>query len=275
MSKYRKLVAVVTGIVAVVAVAGAAFAVSAQEPTQTGRSAFGQFAQDGSRGNGNGPRGEHGPRDGGFLQDIVDQDAIQQVVADTLGISLEELTAAKEEGTRLPDLAEELGVDMADVEAAVRAEFEAQVNAAVDAGSITQEQADEILSHEGVPFGHRGGHGKQGGGILQDIIDQDAIKSVVADTLGLSVDELDAAKEAGTTLEELAEAQGVDMADVEAAARAEFEAQVNAAVDAGSITQEQADEILSHEGVPFGGNHNGHRGGPRNGNGQAVGEDNA
>jgi len=61
-------------------------------------------------------------------------------------------------------LAEELGISVEELESAQQAAFEAAVAAAVDAGTITQEQADQILEGGGFPgrgFGRRGfGHGR-------------------------------------------------------------------------------------------------------------------
>jgi hypothetical protein len=48
-----------------------------------------------------------------------------------------------------------------------------------------------------------------------------------------------------STLEEVAEAQGVDYADVVAAALASAKADLDAAVEAGSITQDKADAIYA------------------------------
>jgi len=56
-------------------------------------------------------------------------------------------------------LAEELGISIEELESAQQAAFEAAVAAAVDAGTITQEQADQILEGGGFP-GRRFGHGR-------------------------------------------------------------------------------------------------------------------
>jgi len=56
-------------------------------------------------------------------------------------------------------LAEELGISVEELESAQQAAFEAAVAAAVDAGTITQEQADQILEGGGFP-GRRFGHGR-------------------------------------------------------------------------------------------------------------------
>ena len=61
-------------------------------------------------------------------------------------------------------LAEELGISIEELESAQQAAFETSVAAAVDAGTITQEQADQILAGGGFPkrgFGGRGfGHNR-------------------------------------------------------------------------------------------------------------------
>ncbi len=61
-------------------------------------------------------------------------------------------------------LAEELGISVEELEAAQQVAFEAAVAVAVDEGKITQEQADQILEGDGYPgrgFGGRGfGHGR-------------------------------------------------------------------------------------------------------------------
>ena len=93
--------------------------------------------------------------------------------------------------------------------------------------------------------GQQIGDGQRGpGNPLRGIIDRDVIKEVIAETLGLTVEDLDAAKEAGTTLDELAETQGVAIEDVQAAAKASAVAQVNQAVTDGEITQEEADRLI-------------------------------
>ncbi|MBM7804338.1 polyhydroxyalkanoate synthesis regulator phasin [Geodermatophilus bullaregiensis] len=99
-------------------------------------------------------------------------------------------------------------------------------------GSITQEQADEVATTLGdAGFG---GHGWwHGGGDL----------SVVAETLGLSEDELRTALEAdGASLASVAESQGVAVEDLVAALTAAVQERIAAAVEDGRLTQEQADE---------------------------------
>ncbi len=77
---------------------------------------------------------------------------------------------------------------------------------------------------------------------------KEAHKQELADLLGLEVDDLKEAKEAGKTLEELAEEQGVDLAAFREQKFQERKAnrleKIAERVAAGDITQEQADERI-------------------------------
>ena len=82
-----------------------------------------------------------------------------EILAKALGISVDELETAKEAGVRVPELLEELGIDPDDFEANMSAAWEEAVLDAVADGTITQEQADLLLSDG--PHGMRspGGRG--------------------------------------------------------------------------------------------------------------------
>jgi uncharacterized protein (DUF433 family) len=171
---------------------------------------------------------------------IIDPEAVKAAIADTLGISVEELEAAREEGTKLPELAEELGVDMADVEAAIQAVRAEAIDQALADGLITAEQAERLLTQDGRPGPGGGRRGPQ-------IFDREAMEAAAADALGISVEELQAAREEGATIPELAEELGVDMADVQAAVQAAREDAINQALADGTITAEQAERLLNGE----------------------------
>jgi tape measure domain-containing protein len=66
-------------------------------------------------------------------------------LAAALGLTTEELQAEFEAGKRLPELLEELGIDEADLQAALQAARVAHIQQAVSDGELTQEQADEML----------------------------------------------------------------------------------------------------------------------------------
>jgi predicted DNA-binding protein YlxM (UPF0122 family) len=109
--------------------------------------------------------------------------------------------------------------------------------------AIAQEVADE-----GPPFGvwHGGGMGMHGHGPGGPGLD------TVAEVLGMTPEDLRAQLQAGKTLAEIAEAQGVDPQAVCDALHALAEERLQQAVADGQLTQEQADQMLErmaeHEG---------------------------
>jgi hypothetical protein len=185
-----------------------------------------------------------------------------QALADALGITLEELQAAKEEARA------------------------AAIAQAVTDGLLTQEQADELLSGEGGFRGRPGYHLGNGDN-----------KEFLAEALGISVEELEAAideveaarlaamVEAGIITQEQADmisaqravAGYIDREALQATIQAAYEEAINQALEDGVITQEQADTLLSNAanfglrgfgGPGFGGPGFGGRGGhhgPRGG----------
>lgn len=72
--------------------------------------------------------------------------------------------------------------------------------------------------------------------------------AAAAEVLDMTTDELTTALESGQTLEQIAEAAGVDFADVQAAIQAvhatEMRERIQQAVEDGTITQENADWLL-------------------------------
>ncbi|MCJ7702480.1 MAG: hypothetical protein MUO62_12935 [Anaerolineales bacterium] len=97
------------------------------------------------------------------LHNSMDKD---EILVKALGITSEELTAARDEGLHIADILEDLGIDQADFEANMQAAWEEAVVLAVDEGVLTQEQADLILEAGMMgprPLGGPGGHGGRGG----------------------------------------------------------------------------------------------------------------
>lgn len=198
--------------------------------------------------------GNRGNRQG-FNNQNLDLTDGEELLAEALGITVEELQVAKE---------------------AVRI---AAVEQAVADGLITQEQADQILSGEGRRGGHRGMSGFAG--------TKDEHDALLAAELGITGDELTAAREEvnDARVQELIDA-GVltqEQADMAQARRdvqsyldtdalnemiqAAYQEAIDQALADGVITQEQADELASN--VPTfnlgSGGRGGHGGGPRGG----------
>jgi hypothetical protein len=126
-------------------------------------------------------------------------------------------------------LAQELGVTQEALEAAQTRVLEKRLAEQVQAGRLTQAQADLILA------GHT----------LRASIDHDAL---LAEALGLSAAELGAAREAGKTLSEVLEAQDLTAQAFREALQAAHEKATAQAVKDGVITPEQLDALQDARG---------------------------
>ena len=112
-------------------------------------------------------------------------------------------------------LAEALGITVEELQAAHEKAFASAIESALDEGTLTQEQADNLLS--GDRFGHRERHGFRGFG--------------------------------GDMNEHLAEALGISITELEAAQAKARDTVIAEAIEAGTITQEQADLMSAREAV--------------------------
>ena len=155
------------------------------------------------------------------------------------------------------DLANALGISTDELTAAYQGATEAALDQAVEAGLITQSQADQLLDNgSAFPFG-----GRWAGWLSQNGIDFEAL---LADALGITVDDLQAAyTEAHFAQIDQAVADGnltEEQADLmkgryslslsesfQSTMRSAFEAAVQQAVEEGVITQSQADRIIENE----------------------------
>ena len=129
-------------------------------------------------------------------------------------------------------LAAALGISVAELQAAQDSAYAAYLADAVTAGQITQAQADEMLAMRR----------------LSTYLDHEAL---VAEALGMSVDELQAALAGGQSLSDLMTAKGLTVETLQANLQTAYEAALARAVADGVITQTQADELLSN-GMHFG-----------------------
>ena len=144
-------------------------------------------------------------------------------------------------------LAEALGITVEELRTAQEQANTAAVQQALDEGLITQEEADAMLSRIK----------------LRNYLDREAL---MAEALGITVEELQAARAEGKPLGVLIYELQLDRATVRTAMRTAYEEAIAQAVTDGVITQEQADQML--EGPGFGpggpggrGGFGGHRGG--------------
>lgn len=103
-------------------------------------------------------------------------------------------------------------------------------------------------------------------------VDQTEMHEAIADALGISVAEFNAARAEGKTLFVIAQELGVDMDVVREAMSAVREAAIDEALASGDLTEEQAEWLRSRPGMGgYGyGYGYGHRGGPQNGQGYGA-----
>lgn len=170
-------------------------------------------------------------------------------------------------------LADELGITVEELNAARQAAKGSVLQQLVADGTITQAQADAILSGEGLRS-------------IGPLMLHEEMQAVIAEALGITVAELEAAHAEGKRLPELAAELGVALEDVQTAVQAAHEAAILQAVEDGLITQEQADWMLERHnngmgmgmgmpgGGPRGGHHGGHGGFGPQGGGQGNGNGN-
>ncbi len=138
-------------------------------------------------------------------------------------------------------LADALDISVDELDAARQTARETLLAQAVADGRITQAQADEMADGNFSPRGYLGD-------LRQEYLPKETVDAVIADALGLTVDDLTAARDAGQRLPEIADQQGVDLSAVQAALQTALADALQQAVADGRITQAQADDILSHQG---------------------------
>ncbi len=161
------------------------------------------------------------------------------------------------------------GVDAAKLTNSFKQAEKEQVDKKVADGELTQTQADQIKQQIdngnlmiGKPEGPFGRGMKGGMGFMM----QD--RAALAKFLGLSEADLQTKMQSGTTLIDIAKAQGKSETDLKNFLSTQFDTNLKQAVTDGKLTQTQADEIaknkdamITHEMSET------HRGGPRGGRG--------
>lgn len=171
----------------------------------------------------------------------------------------------KREDAVLSDAAKRLNVTPEKLRDALGDAQDAQLDQAVEDGELTKEQADAIKQRRqqsgrvlGLGPGKRGGpgfgpHGPHGGpgfgppgegfgmrGAAGDVMAE------VAKALGISRDRLHDQLHDGKSVADIARAQGKDLDDVKAAARAAVVEELGEAVKAGKLTDAQRDRLVEH-----------------------------
>lgn len=195
---------------------------------------------------------------------LVDSSEMHEAIAGALGISVEELDTVRSEGTSLWALVDELGADMAAVREVMTNVRQAAIDQALAEGAISEEQAERFQNGRG-PWRQGPAGPFYGEGPGMHLVDSNVMHQAIADALGISVEELEAAQAEGKSLVALAEELGVDIEEVRAAMQGVRKDAVNQALADGLITEEQATWLLSRPAF-------GQGNGPLNGNGPGNGK---
>ena len=153
------------------------------------------------------------------------------------------LSPQEESKAVIEDAADQLGVEPSALSDALKQAYENRIDAAVAAGRITKAQGDalkEQIESEDYPllgpgFGHHGGPGGHGFPHLD----------AAAAYLGLTATELQTQLQSGKTLAEVATGEGKTVDGLVTALVADEKKELDAAVEAGRLTQAQADELLA------------------------------
>ncbi len=167
---------------------------------------------------------------------------LTSAASDSTPAAVVQQTDETDPSTPAPDDAPEMGAKLRET-----------LQALVDDGTITAEQADAVTAHlvenrpergeggfGGGPGGHRGGpggmFGRGGPGMGSEAL---------TGLLGLTAEEIHTQLHDGTTLAEIATAQGVEVQAVVDALVAELDTRLDEAVTNGRIDQAEADEKLA------------------------------
>lgn len=184
--------------------------------------------------------------------------ALGDTVTETLGVTADDLKQAMQDGKSLADVADEQGVAVDDLTAALTAAANEQLDAAVADGKIDDERAaqmSEALSEridnlvnataDDMREGLRQGFRKAHRAAHQSMDRRSERAEQMAEFLGLTSDELRESLADGSTLAELALAQGVSEDDLVAFIVDGIEERVDAAVADGKIDADKAAEKLA------------------------------
>lgn len=183
------------------------------------------------------PMGErHGPHRDGRHHHIGE-------ALEALGLTADDLRAGVEADQSLLEIAEANGISEAELVAALEAEAAEHLAEAVEAGRLTQEEADEKAADLGDRITER-----------LDVLPSERQErrqerreerfEPLTD-LGLTIDDLREGREAGQTLAETAEANGISEDELVDALVAQAFERAEAAVESGRMTEEEADQRLA------------------------------
>lgn len=221
----KKFLMIGTLIATLVIGLGAAGVAYAQTATPTAEDAASAVTQ--------GFRGGRGDRQVQYAL----REYVNTATAEAFGLTVEELDALRDEGKSLVDVAIEQNMTVADFDAKMDAARQSAVEQAVTDGVITQAQADELAALEAE---------RQANRPVKDNSDHPLytyMQTALAEAFGISVEDLEAMQEAGTSLKDLAIEQDLTVAEYQSRIETARLSAIDAALTDGAITQDEADEM--------------------------------
>lgn len=168
-------------------------------------------------------------------------------VASLLGMSVADLRTARQSGKSLAEIAADKGISRDTLVSGMLQLHQDAVAARVADGTLTQAQADQVLANMKTRIeamvdgkGFAPGRGPQKGGLgIGPLHDQ------VASLLGMSLTDLQTARQSGKSLAEIAADKGINRDTLVAGMLKAHQEALAARVADGSLTPAQADQMLA------------------------------
>ncbi|MCJ7624794.1 MAG: hypothetical protein MUO76_14935 [Anaerolineaceae bacterium] len=196
---------------------------------------------------GEGPFGRYDR--GRFRQQSPIWDEMFELLADRLDVTVDDLSERLQNGETLLDIALEQGISEEDFKGMMDEIRDEAIDKALAEELITEEQAELMRADGGVRQFFRPSQGER------DLVFMPQVHAMLAEDLGLTVEELQDAIVNGGTLLDIALAQGMSEEDFAAMRTEVYEEVLDNAVAEGTITEEQAAQIRERleAGSPFSG----------------------
>ncbi|MBI2855419.1 MAG: hypothetical protein HYX93_01055 [Chloroflexi bacterium] len=191
---------------------------------------------------------------------------VLEKAAEELGLTPAELRAQLGEGSTIAEIAEAQGITLDELVSLITADVESELAQAVADGTLIQAEADErlerirnvvtrLVTHEGRPVLGIGPHFRLHGQYIRghhrwhQVADRimPHLRSVITratDLLGMEPQDILAQVREGSTIAEIAEAQGVTLDELVGVLTEDVETRLSQAVADGKLTQDEADARL-------------------------------
>ena len=158
-------------------------------------------------------------------------------LAQALGVSVEQLEAALEEQRSVRELANARDMDIGGIRSISSKAYRRIVLRALVEGLLTQDKANKLLAGELNEIDLLSECLRSSGDY------KERLHAAAAETLKISVSDLEAAFSHDQTLRQLAEAHDVDIDEVRSAMKSVHQEQIRQAVNNGEINQIQAEQL--------------------------------